>query len=78
MTRAAVRAMAVEEDVWVVTSTATDRVAGVFLTPPPLPTPRLPPQPAYVPYAQGGRPPTPTPQAARRVGKFAFTFFITV
>lgn len=56
MTRAEVRIMAAEQDVW---GTATNRVAGVFLTLPLLPTPR--PR-AYQPYALAGRPPALAPQ----------------
>ena len=37
MTRAEVRAMAAEQEVWVAATGAADRVAGVRSTPPPLP-----------------------------------------
>ena len=65
MTREEVRIMVTEPEDWVATAAAADRVAGVFITPPPLPTPRPPQHPAYQPCAQGGRPPVPTPQPAR-------------
>ena len=67
MNREEIRVMAAEQEVWVATAAAADRMAGIFVTPPPMPTPRPNPT-AYQPYAQGGRPAAPTPQPARQGG----------
>ena len=67
MNREEIRVMAAEQEVWVATAAAAYRMAGIFVTPPPMPTPR-PNPPAYQPYAQGGRPPAPTPQPAWQGG----------
>ena len=67
MNREEIRVMAAKQEVWVATAAAANRIAGIVVTPPPLPTPRQNLS-AYQPYPQNGRPPAPTPEPSRGGG----------